>query len=104
MDEEAHDESKLLPTPILPAEPDANKTNCGEANTAMKTTKEIEVAHMQPMTALIYDTDGTNTVTVKDVREMLNSAAKALTPLQQYLQEAKALVQKFKTKEKKESH
>ena len=55
---------------------------------------------MQPMAALIYDIDGTNKVTVKDVKEMLNSAAKALTPLQQYMHEAKALVQKFKNKDK----
>ena len=36
--EEAHDESKLLSTPILPAEPDAKKTKCCEATSAMKTT------------------------------------------------------------------
>jgi hypothetical protein len=70
--------------------------------TAVKAANEMEKDHMQPMAALIYDTDGTNKATVKDVKEMLNSAAKALTPLSQHLQEAKALVQKFKNKEKKE--
>ena len=54
---------------------------------------------MQTMAELIYDPDGTQKVTVKDVKELLNSAAKALTPLQQYLVEAKALVQKFKHKQ-----
>ena len=71
--------------------------------TAMKAANKMEEDHMQPMAALIYDTDGTNKSTVKDVKEMLNSAAKALTPLQQYLQEAKALVQKFKKEENKKS-
>ena len=67
--------------------------------TAMKAANEMEKDHMQPLAALIYDTEGTNKVTVKDVKEMLNSAAKALAPLQQYLVEAKALVQKFKHKQ-----
>ena len=66
---------------------------------AMKAAKDMEKDHMQPMAELIYDIDGTPEVTVKDVKEMLNSAAKALTPLQQYLVEAKALVQKFKHKQ-----
>ena len=64
--------------------------NCHEGSQCM------EVDHMHPMAALIYDTEGANKVIVKDVKEMLNSAAKALAPLQQYLQEAKALVQKLK--------
>ena len=72
-------------------------------NTAMQAANEMEKDHMQPISALIFDMDGTNNVTVKDVKEMLHSAAQALTPLQQYLQESKALVQKFKTKGKKES-
>ena len=63
----------------------------------------MEKDHMQPMAALIYDTDGTNKATVKDLKEMLSAAAKDLTPLQQYLVEAKALVQKYKNKEKRES-
>ena len=58
---------------------------------------------MQPMATLIFDIDGTNKVTVKDVKEMLLSAAKALSPLQQHLEEAKALVQQFKNKGEKES-
>ena len=64
--------------------------------TAMKAANEMEKDHMQPMAAFIYDTDGTNKATVKDVKEMLSSAAKALTHLQQYLRAAKAMVQKFK--------
>ena len=67
---------------------------------AMKAANAMEVDHIQPMADIIYDTEGTNTVTVKEVKEMLNAAAKALSPLQQYSQEAKALVQKFKNKEK----
>ena len=59
----------------------------------------MEKDHMQAMAELVYDPDGTKKVTVKDVKELLKSAAKALTPLQQYLVEAKALVQKFKHKQ-----
>ena len=69
--------------------------------TAMKAANEMEKDHMQPMAALIYDTDGTNKATVKDVKEMLNSAAMALITLRQYLNEAKALVQTFKLAMKK---
>ena len=54
--------------------------------TAMKAANAMEQGHIQPMAALIYDTDGTNKVIVKDAKEMLISAAKALTPLQQYWQ------------------
>ena len=74
--------------------------------TAMKAANEMDKDHMQPMAALIYDIDCTNKVTVKDVKEMLNSAAKALIPLQQYLHEAKALVPMLrnKDKEKKSMH
>ena len=67
-------------------------------SSAMKAVRQMEKDHMQAMAELIYDPDGTKKVTVKDVKEMLNAAAKALTPLQQYLVEAKALVQKFKHK------
>ena len=70
---------------------------------AIKASKQMEADHIQPMAELIYDPDGTNQVIVKDVKEMLNAAAKALTPLQQYLVEAKALVQKFKTEDKKKN-
>ena len=70
---------------------------------AINAVKQMEKDHIQPMAEFIYDPDGTKKVTVKDVKEMLHSAAQALTPLQQYLQESKALVQKFKTKGKKES-
>ena len=70
---------------------------------AMKAANDMEKDHMQPMASLIYDLDGTNKAIVKDVKEKFNSAAKHLAPLEQYLQEAKALVQKFKNKEKKES-
>ena len=66
----------------------------------MQALDGIEEKHIKPMTAPIYDMDGNNAVTVKNVKEMLNSAAKALSPLQQYLLDAKALVQQFKTKQK----
>ena len=72
-------------------------------SSAMKAVKQMEKDHMQTMSGLLYDLDGTKQVTVKDVKEMLNAAAKALTPLQQYLVEAKALVQKFKNKDNKKS-
>ena len=68
-------------------------------SSAMKAVRQMEKDHMQTMAELIYDPDGTKNVTVKDVKELLTSAAKALTPLQQYLVEAKALVQKFKHKQ-----
>ena len=68
-------------------------------SSAMKAVKQMEKDHIQPMAELIYDPDGTQKVTVKDVKELLTSAAKALTPLQQYLVEAKALVQQFKHKQ-----
>ena len=72
-------------------------------SSAMKAVKQMEKDHMQTMAELIYDPDGTKKVTVKDVKEMPNSAAKALSPVHQHLEEAKALVQKFKNKGKKES-
>ena len=68
--------------------------------TAMQAANEIEKDHMQPISALIYDMDGTNKVTVKDVKEMLNSAARALNPVQQYLHAVNALAQTFKNKDK----
>ena len=68
-------------------------------SSAMKAIKQMEKDHMQAMAELVYDPDGTKKVTVKDVKELLTSAAKALTPLQQYLVEAKALVQKLKHKQ-----
>ena len=71
--------------------------------TATKAVNAMDKDHMQPIAALIYDTDGTKKVTVNDVKEMLNSAAKALSPLQQHVEDAKALVQKFKNRGKKES-
>ena len=69
---------------------------------AMKAAKDMENAHMQPMKDLIYDvTDGTKKATVKEVKETLHSAAAAMTPLKQHLNEAKVLVQKFKMALKK---
>ena len=56
---------------------------------------------MQPTAALIYDTDGANKASVKDVREMIRDAAKDLAKLQQYLQDAKALVQQYRREEAK---
>ena len=58
---------------------------------------------MQPIAELIYDTDGTKNVTVKSMRNQLYSAAQALTLLKQHLDESKALVQKFKAKDKKKA-
>ena len=72
-------------------------------NIAMKAVHALDKDHMQPIAALIYDTDGKKKVIVKDVKEMLHAAAKALSPVQQHLEEAKAFVQKFKNKGKKES-
>ena len=70
---------------------------------AMQAAKDMENGHLQTLAELIYDSDGTNKATVKDVKEMLTAAARDLTPLQQKLQEAKALVQKFNAAEKKKS-
>ena len=70
-------------------------------SSAMKAVKQMEKDNIETMAELIYDPDGANRVTVKDVKEMLNATAKDLIPLKQYLEEAKALVSKFKTKEKK---
>ena len=68
-------------------------------SSAMKAVKQMEKDRIETMAELIYDPDGTKKVTLKDAKELLTSAAKALTPLQQYLVEAKALVQKFKHKQ-----
>ena len=68
---------------------------------AMKAIPGMERDHMQPIAALIYDTDGTNTASVKDVIQMIRDAAKDLAKLQQYLQGAKALVQQYRREEAK---
>ena len=86
-------QESILTSPHAGSPPSITKT-------AMEALDGMEKNHMQLMAALIYDIDGNNAVTVKHVKEMLNSAAKALSPVQQYLLEAKALVQTFKTKEK----
>ena len=53
---------------------------------------------------VIYDPDGTCTASVKDVKDMLGAAAKTLQSLSQYMNEAKALVSKYKSAHvKKES-
>ena len=70
---------------------------------ALKEAKQMEKDHMEPMAALIYDADGKCQLTVKEVKEMLGSAAKALHPLKQHLEEAKALVQKYKNNQRKEA-
>ena len=69
--------------------------------TAMQAANEMDRDHMQPMAALIYDTDGTHKASVKDVIQMIRDAAKDLAKLQQYLQEAKALVQQYRREEAK---
>ena len=69
---------------------------------AMKDAKDMEHDHMQPIMQLIDDvTDGTNKATVKHVKEICHAAARALIPLKQHLNEAKALVQRFKMALKK---
>ena len=73
----------------------------GIMKTAMKAIPEMERDHMQPIAALIYDTDGTNKASVKDVFQMIRDAAKDLAKLCQYLQEAKALVQQYRREEAK---
>ena len=68
---------------------------------ALKAVNELEKDHMQKMAELIYDPDGKNTVTVKDVKEMLKSAAKATASVKQAFEDANALVQKFKRLQEK---
>ena len=69
---------------------------------AMQLAKDMESEHIQPMAAMLYDvTDGTKKATVKDVKETLHSAAMAVAPLRQHLNEAKVLVQKYKVALKK---
>jgi hypothetical protein len=70
---------------------------------AIKASKQMQADHIQPISDLIYDTEGTNKVTVKDLKEKILSAARDLTPLKQYFQESKALVQKFKNEKQKET-
>ena len=70
---------------------------------AINAATQMEKDHMQPIAELIYDTDGTNNITVKSMRNQLYSAAQALTLLKQHLDESKALVQKFKAKDKKKA-
>ena len=65
--------------------------------TAMKKVKEMENDHMQPIAAIIYDTDGTCSASVKDVKEKLNAAALTVKTLTQHMNEVKALVQKHKS-------
>ena len=71
--------------------------------TAINAANQMEKDHMQPIAELIYDTDGTKNITVKSMRNQLYSAAQALTLLKQHLDESKALVQKFKAKDKKKA-
>ena len=68
---------------------------------AMKAANEFDKDHMKPIAAAIYDIDGTNQVTVKDVKEMLHSAAKDMAGLTTSFMEAKALVHKFKNESRK---
>ena len=68
---------------------------------AMRAANEMEKDHMQTMAGIIYDPDGTKKVIVKDVKEMLRSAAKATAPVKQSLDEAKSLVRKFRRQQDK---
>ena len=69
-------------------------------STAMKKVKEMEKEHMQPIADVIYDPDGTCSASVQDVKDMLCAAAKTLQALTQYMNEAKALVSKYKSAKK----
>ena len=68
---------------------------------AMRKMKDMENEHLQPIAELCYDPDGTSLTSVKDVRGMLSGAARALQSLTQYMNEAKALVQKYKAAQAK---
>ena len=68
---------------------------------AMKNMKDMENVHLQPIAELIYDPDGTSLTSVKDVKGMLSSAARALQALTLSMNEAKALVQKYKAAQAK---
>ena len=70
---------------------------------AMKKVKEMETEHQQPIAEVIYDLDGTCSVSVKQVKDMLSAAAKTLQTLTRYMNEAKALVSKYKSASNKKS-
>ena len=70
-------------------------------STAMKKVKEMETEHMGPIADIMYDADGTCSASVKEVKDMLCAAAKTLQALTQYMNEAKALVSKYKSEQLK---
>ena len=71
-------------------------------STALRKVKEMETEHMQPIAELCYDPDGHHCPrSVKDVKDMLGAAAKTLKSLQQSMNEAKAVVNKYKADQKK---
>ena len=45
-------------------------------STAMNKAKEMEKEHIQPISDVVYDTDGNCQASVKDVKDMLGAAAK----------------------------
>ena len=70
---------------------------------AMKKVKEMEREHLQPIAEVMYDPDGTCSASVKEVKDMLGAAAKTLQTLIQYMNEAKALVSKYKSASNKKN-
>ena len=72
-------------------------------STAMQKLKEVETEHMQPIAELCYHPDANLApASVKDVKDMLNAAAKSLKSVTQYMSEAKSLVNRCKAAQKKE--
>ena len=67
---------------------------------AMSKMKEMENEHMQSIAQLIWYPDG-STQSVQDIKQMLGAAAKTLGQLKTHMNEAKALVTKFKIAQKK---
>ena len=69
---------------------------------AMSKMKEMENEHMQAIAKLIWYPDGQQqTHSVQDIKQMLGAAAKTLGQLKTHMNEAKALVAKFKIAQKK---
>ena len=69
---------------------------------AMTKMKEMENEHMQSIAAFIWYLDGQQqTHPVQDIKQMLGAAAKTLSQLKTHMNEAKALVTKFKIAQKK---
>ena len=71
-------------------------------STAMQKFKELETEHMQPIAEICYHPDpNLAPASVKDVKDMLNVAAKSLKSVVQYMSEAQSLVHKYKAAQRK---